>query len=56
MKTDPFLRAAQLGIRLTPKERQALDAAALKDGRKTSDWARVTLLRAAGIKPGRRVA
>lgn len=43
-------RTAELRIRLTPAEREALDATAKARGEDTSTWARAVLLALAGRK------
>jgi len=40
-------KSTQIGIRLSPAERAALEAQAARDRRQLSDWCRLVLLRAA---------
>ncbi len=47
MRNTSKPRSDQIGIRLAPDERQLVEAAARKDQRNISDWARLALLRAA---------
>jgi len=49
MKTPPLntTRSTQIGIRMNHEERRTIEAAAKLSERKTSDWARLALVRLA---------
>jgi len=49
-------KAAQINVRVSEAEREAIESAAAADQRRLSDWARLALLRAARRKPRRRTA
>ena len=47
VKPDGDKKSVVISLRLTVDELQAIDAAAKADGKKRSDWARITLTAAA---------
>lgn len=56
MLNTPDNRSEQIGVRLTPEERQVIEEAAAADQRKLSDWARLALLKAARRRSRAKVA